>query len=161
MLRWGDLPIKRDKSTRESFCVPFSCVFSFLFRPFIPYSDDWSCCVPLGIDYSIKCAVRNGRKETFDFGGILRSKLFYHRENSVSISGERFGMVQNGKNDEKTPENYFQTGKTTKNQREKSHNTTLPAWKMFGQDGHTRRDKFSWGFLNSPFTFACVYAKIS
>ena len=32
---------------------------------------------------------------------------------------------------------------------------------LFGQDGHTRRDKFSWGFSNSPFTFAPFYAKIN
>lgn len=45
----------------------------------------------------------------------------------LSISGERFGTVQNGKNDEKEHENYFQTGKITKKRRAKSHNTTLHA----------------------------------
>ena len=61
------------------------------------------------------------------FGEPLLLHRFYHAGIVSSISGERLGTVQNGKNDEKEHENYFQTGETTKNQRAKIHNTTLPA----------------------------------
>ena len=61
------------------------------------------------------------------FGEPLLLHRFYHAGIVSSISGERFGTVQNGKNDEKEHENYFQTGKITKKRRAKSHNTTLLA----------------------------------